>query len=215
MQRARTEQAKDQRRNTLLHAALNEFFDKGFTAARMEDIAKLAHVSKGTLYLYFANKQDLFRALIEEIAVPTINLTSQEVLATKTGEQALQFLLQSIAHIIRNTPLPKLVKVIIADGKAFPELVTYYREQVLNRMFSLLETIITKAVEAKEWQCSDIPMTARLIIAPVIFSVVWRMVFESSNEQQNMLDLDALIALHTKHLLVILKVNWETKSDKS
>lgn len=209
MQRATTEQAKDKRRSSLLHSALNEFFDKGFTAARMEDIAKQAHVSKGTLYLYFTNKHGLFKALIEEIAIPTISLTSQNTLATTSGTEALQALMQSIAVLIRDTPLPKLVKVIIADGKAFPELVRFYRENVLNRIFALLETIITRAVATKEWQCNDIPMTARLIIAPVIFSVVWRMVFEESHKTQKRLDIEALFALHTKHLLLVLKPNSE------
>jgi AcrR family transcriptional regulator len=215
MQRATTDHAKDQRRNSLLHAALNEFFNKGFSAARMEDIAKHAQVSKGTLYLYFANKQDLFKALIEEVAIPTISRTSQHALATKTGAEALQTLMQNIAGLIRDTPLPKLVKVIIADGKAFPELVKFYREQMLERMFNLLETLITRSVESKEWQCSDIPMTARLIVAPIIFSVVWRMVFEVSEDEKSQLNLDALFKLHTQYLLLVLSTNSETNNDKS
>jgi AcrR family transcriptional regulator len=214
MQRARTDQDKDQRRTTLLHAALNEFFNKGFTAARMEDIAKHAGLSKGTLYLYFSNKEALFKALIEEVAIPTIGNTSQRVLASKNGNQALQFLMQSIAQVIRETPLPKLVKVIIADGKAFPELVQFYREQVLNRVFTLLETLISRSVKSKEWQCTDIPMTARLIVAPIIFSVVWRMVFEHADNQQSKLDIDALFKLHTRYLLQVLSTNSEKYNDE-
>ena len=212
-QRARTEKDKDQRRSTLLLAALNEFFEKGFNAARMEDIAKHAGLSKGTLYLYFANKDALFKALIEEVAIPTIGNTSQQVLAASSGKQALQLLMQNIAHVIRTTPLPKLVKVIIADGKAFPELVQFYREQVLNRVFALLETLITRSVESKEWHCNDIPMTARLIVAPIIFSVVWRMVFEHSDEQHNKLDIDTLFKLHTHYLVQVLSTNLEINHD--
>lgn len=222
MQRARSEQDKEQRRNSLLNAALNEFFNKGFNAARMEDIAKQANVSKGTLYLYFDNKQSLFKSLIEEVAIPTINITSQNVLAKPSGEQALQFLMKSIATVIRETPLPKLVKVIIADGSAFPELVQLYREQVLNRIFSLLETLITRSVDAKEWQCQNISMTARLIVAPVIFSVVWRMVFEAPNTQTieqrnqetNKLDLEALFQQHTDYLLQVLQVEKDTDNEQ-
>lgn len=223
MQRARSEQDKVQRRNSLLNAALNEFFEKGFNAARMEDIAKQANVSKGTLYLYFDNKQSLFKSLIEEVAIPTINITSQNVLAKPSGEQALQYLMKSIATVIRETPLPKLVKVIISDGSAFPELVQLYREQVLNRVFSLLETLITRSVDAKEWQCRNISMTARLIVAPVIFSVVWRMVFEATNAQTteeinqktNKLDLEAMFQQHTEYLLQVLQVNKETPDEQS
>lgn len=207
MQRAISKQDKIQRRNVLLNAALDEFFNKGFTATRMEDIAKQANVSKGTLYLYFKNKEVLFKTLIEEIAIPTINFTSKNVLAKPTGKESLEFLMQSLVKVICETPLPKLAKVIIADGRAFPELVELYREQVLNRVFTLLETLLTRSVKSKEWQCSNIPMTARLVIAPIIFSVIWRMVFEANTEKQAPLDIEALLKQHTNYLLQILNVN--------
>lgn len=210
MQRAISKQDKIQRRNVLLNAALDEFFNKGFTATRMEDIAKQANVSKGTLYLYFKNKEVLFKTLIEEIAIPTINFTSKNVLAKPTGKESLEFLMQSLVKVICETPLPKLAKVIIADGRAFPELVELYREQVLNRVFTLLETLLTRSVKSKEWQCSNIPMTARLVIAPIIFSVIWRMVFEANTEKQAPLDIEALLKQHTNYLLQILNVNGGT-----
>ena len=51
--RARSPVAKEQRQESLLAAALKEFYERGFTATRMEDVARSAGVSKGTLYLYF------------------------------------------------------------------------------------------------------------------------------------------------------------------
>ena len=82
MQRARSQTDKDARRQLLLQAALDEFFERGFAAARMEDIARRVDLSKGTVYLYFKSKDDLFRALIEEHALP--NLETIEMI-TRTG----------------------------------------------------------------------------------------------------------------------------------
>ena len=72
MRRARSEDAKDERRQLLLSAALDEFFERGFSAARIEDIAQRASLSKGTVYLYFDSKEALFLALIEDLATPNI-----------------------------------------------------------------------------------------------------------------------------------------------
>ena len=72
MKRARTKKAKDERRLALLRAGLDEFFERGFTAARMDDISKRAGLSKGALYLYFSSKEELFKSLVEEYAVPNV-----------------------------------------------------------------------------------------------------------------------------------------------
>jgi AcrR family transcriptional regulator len=80
MKRARSDDAKDERRQALLLVALDEFFQKGFTAARMDDIARRAGLSKGTLYLYFESKEALFTALIETLAMP--NLSHIETIST-------------------------------------------------------------------------------------------------------------------------------------
>ncbi len=72
MKRARTPQAKEDRRQALLKAALDEFYEKGLTAARADDIAERAGLSKGTLYVYFKSKEDLFKALIENLTTPKL-----------------------------------------------------------------------------------------------------------------------------------------------
>ncbi|NCP65361.1 MAG: TetR/AcrR family transcriptional regulator [Paraglaciecola sp.] len=215
-QRARTDLAKDQRRMSLLMAALDEFFEKGFSAARMQDIAKRVHLSKGTLYLYFDSKQALFKALIEEVALPTLTTTLQQSIGDQPAPAALKALMQNVTRVIRHSPLPRIVKVIIADGKAFPDLVSFYRTQVLDRVFTLIDSLLQKGVQQGHWYCLDTALSARLVVAPILFSVIWRMVFEADEyglpDQQAKLDLDALLQLHTNNLLLILATKPELGS---
>jgi AcrR family transcriptional regulator len=212
--RARTEQAKDKRKLVLLHAALDEFFERGFNAARMEDIAKRASLSKGTLYLYFNSKQALFQALIEEIALPTLGRTSQLAEEASSATEALTRLMTYIPQIIRNSPMPKLMKVLLADSRAFPELVLLYKQQVIEKALTMIEGILQRGSSAGEWQVDDVHLTARLVVAPMIFSVIWRVTFENialaeGQDNRSELDLEGLFALHNKFLLAGLTANQE------
>ena len=63
---------KEARPSELLEAALELFVEKGFAATRLEDVASRAGVSKGTLYLYFENKDALFKAVVQEGIIPVI-----------------------------------------------------------------------------------------------------------------------------------------------
>ena len=64
--RPRWERRKEARPAELLAAALELFVEKGYAGTRLDDVAQRAGVSKGTLYLYFENKEDLFKAVVRE-----------------------------------------------------------------------------------------------------------------------------------------------------
>jgi AcrR family transcriptional regulator len=108
MQRAVTEHAKDRRRSSLLKAALDEFFHQGFKRARMEDIARGAGLSRGTLYLYFTSKQALFMALFEEVAIVTVSTVSKQAMGAASAPQALQQLMQSIPQTYSHCALAQI-----------------------------------------------------------------------------------------------------------
>lgn len=219
MLRARTEQAKDKRKMALLISALDEFYERGFNAARMEDIAKRAHLSKGTLYLYFDSKPALFKALIEEIALPTLGNTGKMALEAPTAVQALTSLMNYMPQVIRHSPMPKLMKVLIADSKAFPQLTLLYRKQMIERAMSMIEGVLQRGNVNGEWQVEDAHLTARLVIAPMIFSVIWRVTFESialdDDSALAELDLESLFVLHTQYLLVALGAKKEIKNEQN
>lgn len=199
MLRARTDEAKEQRRRALLDAALAEFFERGFSAARMDDIAARAKLSKGTLYLYFDSKEALFTSLVETFAIPNIVMFEAVVQNAGGGVAAIRTFMKIAPVVIRESPLPKIAKILIADAPAFPEIVTAYREQVIERALGVIVSALSAAKEAGQIEIGDPRLTARLVIAPVLMSAIWRIVFE--HDPAAKIDLDALFAEHEKMLL--------------
>ena len=115
-QRATTEFEKTQRREKLLDAAIEIFFQKGFHATRLEDIAKQAGLSKGILYLYFENKEAIFLALIERLALGNVQKLTQLLNNFDKTEQSIEKIFKGffdeITYILVDTQLPKLIKIL-------------------------------------------------------------------------------------------------------
>ncbi len=210
MQRARTVEAKDDRRQVLLSAALHEFFERGFTAARMDDIAKRAGVSKGALYLYFDSKEALFTSLVETFALPNVERIEATARAAGSARNAIRAVMTLAPVLVRESPVPLIAKILIADAPAFPEVVTTYRKTVIERVLGVFGGILKDAHEAGEIEVDDPDLTARLIVAPIMFSAMWRVVFEHDSEAK--LDVAALFALHEKMLMRALNIEEDAPS---
>ncbi|MEO1243087.1 MAG: TetR/AcrR family transcriptional regulator [Pseudomonadota bacterium] len=202
MQRARTQEAKDQRRKALLTAALDEFYDRGFTAARMDDIARRAGLSKGSVYLYFDSKDTLFTELVKEYALPNVERLEAMAGQADSATGAIRMLLGFAPVLVRETVVPKIMKVLIADAPAFPKTVTAYRKNVIERGLGLITATLRKASDNGEFKIANPELTARLVVAPMIFSAIWKIAFEHDADAR--LDIKALFALHEKMLLTAL-----------
>ncbi len=207
MLRARTDQAKDQRRQVFLHAALDEFFERGFTAARMDDIARRAGLSKGALYLYFDSKEALFTALVTTIAIPNVERIEGFAASAVSASAGIHALLSHIPHIIRETQLPRFMKVLIADSGVFPEVVSNYRRQVIDRALKAITSLLEYGHSNGEFKVDNPALTTRLLVAPMIFSSIWSVVFETDPDAH--IDFDALFALHERMLLRALSPELE------
>jgi len=199
VKRARTDDAKDERRQLLLNAALDEFFLKGFSAARMEDIANRASLSKGTLYLYFDSKEALFEALIQSLAVPHLNQIEAMASTSPSLRESLDALVRYAPQVIRQSKLPRLVKVIVGDSQAFPGIVRQYRTRIVDRMLAIISSILASASERGEIKIGEPALMARLIVAPIVLSGLWEAVFASEDEPP--VDLEALFRMHADLLV--------------
>lgn len=199
MRRAVTDLDKKTRRNAFLEAALDEFFERGFVAARMEDIARRAHVTKGTLYLYYESKGALFAALVEEFAVPNIEKMERLAGEMPRAADALKALMGLAPILIRETPVPRILKVLIGDGGAFPELATAYRREAVDRVLSVIEGVLDRGRLNGEFVIDDAALAARLVVAPIVLSAIWTILFE--RDADTSVDLDALFELHGQFLL--------------
>lgn len=81
----RREREKQQRRNDILDAAENVFFEKGLKNATMDEVAEDAELSKGTLYLYFKNKEELYLGITERALTVLKQMFQQAVNGKNTG----------------------------------------------------------------------------------------------------------------------------------
>ena len=175
---ARWRRRKDARPQEILDAALSVFAEKGFAAARLEEIAARAGVSKGTIYLYFESKEAVFKALVEENLASRIGGFAELVRAHRgPAAQLLAELLRQIGAFLSTSPFVVLPKIVIAESGNFPDLARAYREQVAERGFSLVGEVIRRGIAQGEFRDIAVDHAVRLAMAPMLLIAVWRTTF--------------------------------------
>ncbi|HTM81673.1 TetR/AcrR family transcriptional regulator [Asticcacaulis sp.] len=175
--------APEVRQADILTAALEEFSLHGFEGARMEDVARAAKVSKGTVYLYYPTKQALFEALVMRDIAPRVELAST-FLKGYDGplEPALMRMVEMAAMAIEVGRLPVYPKLLIAEAGRFPELAAFYRREVVQKMLGALTSLFQRALDRGEISGIEAGMAAHLVIAPVLKAALWTLVFADGEE---------------------------------
>ncbi len=166
---------KEARPQELAAAALSLFVARGFAATRLEDVAAAAGVSKGTVYLYFANKVELFKAVVQENLLPI--LAEGEALIDTfegTSEALLHEILMGWWELIGESPASGLTKLLMAEAGNFPDLAQYYHEAVIQRCDRLFARILERGVARGEFRETDIDMTTLALVAPMLFLMMWK-----------------------------------------
>jgi len=200
MARPRGRPAKENRSRDILAAALAVFAEKGFAAARLDDIAARAEVSKGTLYLYFDSKEALFEALVRAAVLPNLERLEGLVTAWNGSSAALlRQMLGVLTGVLREGRITAFPKLIIAEATTFPHLARLYREQVAERGLKLIAGVMERGVASGEFRPVDPTAAARLFIAPVLFIAIWRVTFAQFDDRK--LDEAALLATHADLLI--------------
>lgn len=186
---------KGARPQEIVDAALAVFGERGFAAARLEDVAGRAGVSKGTLYLYFPNKEELFKAVVREAILPNLEM-AERLLAGAQGPSfaVLETLLTLFASRILKSRAGAIPKLIIAEAGNFPDLARFYYKEVIRRAFALLGAVLERGIARGEFRPVDVDSTVRLIVAPMLMSALWRSSFEALEDRP--LDVPALLKAH-------------------
>jgi AcrR family transcriptional regulator len=171
----RWERRKDARPQELLAAALDHFVERGFAATRLDDVARAAGVSKGTLYLYFPSKEELFKAVVRESVIPMLG-EAEDMLGQFTGTSAelLRLLMTTWWEKIGNTKLSGLTKLMIGEAGNFPELAHFYQEEVIDRSDKLVTAMLERGIARGEIRQLDTAIAARILIAPMIMIMIWK-----------------------------------------
>ena len=170
----RWERRKDARPQELLAAALAQFVERGFAATRLEDVARRAGVSKGTLYLYFENKEELFKAVVREHIVHAIGAAEQTV-AEFEGHSAelLRAILMRWWDQIGATELAGITKLMMAEANNFPDLAQFYNEEVIARGNRLISSVLVRGVARGEFRPLDPDVMTPVLTAPVLMLMMW------------------------------------------
>ena len=210
VQAQRWRRRKEARPGEILSAALSCFAERGFAATRLEDVAQRAGVTKGTLYLYFPNKEELFKAVVAQALVP--NLERGEALigeaamrgaAPKSATALLTELMRGWAGLARS-PAGAIPKIVISEAGNFPELARFYREQVVDRGMALLGSVLRLGIARGEFRAIDIDDAARCVVAPLLLAMLWR--HSLGRHEPADFDPDALSHTHLQLLLDGLRV---------
>lgn len=165
---------KDARPAEIIAAALDLFVEKGYAAARLEDVATRAGVSKGTLYLYFQSKEALFQAVVRETIVPLLSEGSQAI-ARHSGSRA-QLLRELFADWwtrFGSTKLAGISKLVMAEAGNFPELGRFFQREVVAPSLELYRQVLNAGIASGEFRPVDIDYAVRVMQAPLVMLSIW------------------------------------------
>jgi AcrR family transcriptional regulator len=185
----------------ILAAALEVFAERGFQAARLEEVAKRAGVSKGALYLYFETKADLFRAVVTDAISPNIERVKAMATAEVPLETAVRMGIGMLARtVVADRRISGVVKLVIAESRNHPELATIWHETVVQPGIALMSGLIAAAQAKGEVRSGDPRLFAFGLMGPMVLSMVWRETFEPVGAEP----VD-VVKLADQHLDTVLK----------
>jgi AcrR family transcriptional regulator len=182
---------KGERRDAILAAALDEFSAQGFAAARLDDVAKRAGVAKGTIYLYFSDKEALFQELVRSLLTPVVG----SVEALRDADIPIRVLADRLVDLfvdeIFGTRRRDVIRLMITEGRRFPKLAEFYHREVLSRIMTAMRVLLARAAERGEVP-DTLVQFPQLLAAPGIVAVVWTGLFDKYEP----LDVRAMMKAH-------------------
>lgn len=157
----------------IIEAALEVFGESGLACARLQDIADRAGVSKGTIYLYFPNKEELFREMVRQTCVAAI-ITGEKVSEQGSPTERLIAAMRGYWNFVRSPVFSTIYRLVLGELHQFPDLAEFYANEVVARGLKLLSGIIRSGVETGEFREIDPMVAARMLVALTIMNAIWR-----------------------------------------
>lgn len=179
----------------ILAAALDLFAEKGFSATRMEDVALRAGLSKAGVYLYFKDKMALLQALVGEMAGANVAV-ARGIAESHQGPVGplIATVLGFMARQLRDTRFPDLLKVVISESRAHPDIGRLYLDSIIRQGLPIFEELIRRGMASGEFRNLDPALTVKAMIAPMLLAAIWKTVLQPIGAEP--LDIEALAAEH-------------------
>jgi len=201
MTQPRYQRRKEDRPQEITEAAFAAFAEKGFTATRVEEVARRAGVSKGLLYLYFKTKEELFKAVIRNVVTPRVDELTRTLDGSELNAEAfIRGPLLAFMQRLPGSPASVVIRLMISEAPKHPDLVDYYWDNVASRGLAALRQLLQRGVDNGEFRETAVNELPQLFVAPVMMSIVWGIVFAERS-----LDTDKLIATHVDMILAYIR----------
>jgi len=181
-------------------AAREVFAEKGFAAAKLDEIARRAGVSKGTLYLYFTDKEQLFRAVVRDSIAPNV-----QAIISALGSVDLPFaavvpaFFAAFAQNIGKIPVGAVAKMVIGESRNFPELARVWHDEVASKAIGAMAGLVAKAQERGEVKGGDPRLYAFTLMGPMVLGALWSATLVPVGGEP--IDFPALAAQHAQAML--------------
>ena len=196
----RRHEQKAQRQEAILQAGFEVFAANGYEATRIDDVARQAGIAKGTIYLYFRNKEQLFRAVVRSLPQKRFDAIAGGFKGT--AEQLLRELLSRMySQIVRNDKVCSIVRLLIAESGRFPQLTEIYHREIIAPGMKALRHVIKRGIASGEFRKTAAVEFPQLLAAPGVLAILWRVL----HGERHRLDLDAYSKAHLEFVLDSLR----------
>jgi TetR/AcrR family transcriptional regulator len=164
---------KAERPQELLDAALSLFVEKGFAATRADEVATRAGVSKGTLYLYYASKEELLKAVIAQRLSSQIAEGARQV-AEHQGSCA-ELLLNVLSvwwENVFDSDASGVFKLIITEVRNFPDIAAFYYREVVEPGQQLIGSVVQRGIDRGEFRPVPVDSVVQSLVLPMVMLCV-------------------------------------------
>lgn len=180
------------RRDAILAAALEEFSVRGFAAARLDDVASRAGVAKGTIYLYFRDKESLFEELVRSSLGPVMAVLEAAPAADMPLRVAVERIMDLFVREIFGTRRKDVLRLVLTEGPKFPQIARIHYREVIQRAIPAVRAMLQRALERGEIDNDALVRFPQLLVAPALVAVLWDALFARFEP----LDVAALLRAH-------------------
>jgi len=195
---------RQQRLTEILEAGFEEFAQRGYAATRLEDVGERVSLTRGAIYLYFKDKEELFKAVVRSVIQPVLRQVRNLAQSFDgSTEELLRLLLMTFyREFARDRRRSRLLRMLVAEGPNFPELTEFYYSEVIEHGIGCFKAAIKRGIDRGEFRPSLVKDYPQVVMGPALAAVVWSLLFGKTHS----LDLDKYSRAHFDLLMNGLKL---------